>query len=170
MDDLKWEFVHSQVLASSVMASLQRADAYVDGVTNDQRERLRRQLTAVLQDIGRRYGNTVSGSQHEQHILELMDRVSQQCQAALVDQHLRLGIAAKALNLYLKYLWCLGRIPRPPHCPFDRRVISRLPRAVQTPWTQMDELRLYQALVAAAMECARGEPLAEWELRIYQGV
>jgi hypothetical protein len=168
--DLKWEFVHSQVLASSVMASLQRANAYVEGVADDQRERFRAELTATLRDIGRRYSNTVSGSQHEQHILEVMDRASQGCRTALVDQHLRLGIAAKALNLYLKYLWCLGRIPMPPHCPFDRRVISLLPRAVQTPWTQMDDLSSYQALVRAAVECAHGEALAEWELRIYEGV
>ena len=28
--------------------------------------------------------------------------------------------------LYLKYLWCLGEICRPPHCPFDRMVIEEL--------------------------------------------
>jgi hypothetical protein len=170
VQDAKWEFVHSQVLASSVMASLQRANVYAPDVTDDQREQLRRELTAALREIGSRYSETVAGSQHEKHILELVRRVSQQCAPALANRHLRLGIAAKALNLYLKYLWCLGRIPTPPHCPFDRRVIARLPPHAQVSWTQLDDLSSYQALVSSAAVCARGEGLAEWELRVYQGV
>jgi len=169
VQDAKWEFVHSQVLASSVMASLQRANAYAPDVTDDQRKQLRGELTSGLRDIGSRYSKTVAGSQHEMHILELVGRVTGPCQAALAGRRQRLGSAAKALNLYLKYLWCLGRIPTPPHCPFDRRVIARLPTHVQVAWTQMDDLREYQALVRAAAVCARGESLAEWELRIYQG-
>ena len=168
MQDAKWEFVHSQVLASSVMASLQRANAYAPDVTDDQRKQLRGELTSGLRDIGSRYSKTVAGSQHEKHILELVWRVSRHCETALANRRLRLGIAAKALNLYLKYLWCLGRIPVPPHCPFDRRVIARLPPHVQVAWTQMDDVSEYQALVRAAAECARGESLAGWELRIYQ--
>jgi hypothetical protein len=39
----------------------------------------------------------------------------------------RVGTAQKALNLYLKYLWCLGEIKTPPHCPFDRGIIQMLP-------------------------------------------
>ncbi len=100
MQDAKWEFVHSQVLASSVMASLQRANVYAPGVTDDQRKQLRGELTAALRDIGSRYSETVAGSQHEKHILELVWRVSRHCETALANRRLRLGIAAKALNLY----------------------------------------------------------------------
>jgi hypothetical protein len=32
------------------------------------------------------------------------------------------GVSQKLLNLYLKYLWCLDRIPEPPHFPVDRRI------------------------------------------------
>lgn len=39
----------------------------------------------------------------------------------------RIGSAQKALNLYRKYLWCLGYIPFPPHCPFDATIIDQLP-------------------------------------------
>ena len=36
------------------------------------------------------------------------------------------GVAQKALNIYLKYLWCSNFDVRPPHCPFDYDIISRL--------------------------------------------
>ncbi len=48
----------------------------------------------------------------------------------------RVGIAQKALNLYLKYLWCLGKITEPPHCPFDSIIISEIKCNIK--WTEMD--------------------------------
>ena len=74
--DAKWEFVHSQILASSVMASLRRANVYAAAVTSAEREHLRKELTVALRDIGSRYTNTVPGLQHEQHIVELVERIS----------------------------------------------------------------------------------------------
>jgi hypothetical protein len=35
------------------------------------------------------------------------------------------GVAQKLLNLFLKYLWCLGTIAEPPHCPVDRIIIGK---------------------------------------------
>jgi len=151
------------------MASLQRAKVYAPHVTGDQRKQLRIELTAALRDIGSRYSEPVLASQHERHIVELAQRISQRCAGAIANRRLRLGIAQKALNLYLKYLWCLGRIPTPPHCPFDRRVIVHAAPSTQVSWTQIDDLSAYRAIVKSAVASAGGQSLAEWELRVYQG-
>ena len=82
---------------------------------------------------------------------------------------IRIGSAQKALNLFLKYLWCIGEAPEPPHCPFDFQIISKLPPAVRCNWTELDSIETYRALVAAAKTAAAGQSLAEWELAEYNG-
>lgn len=80
----------------------------------------------------------------------------------LVGERFRIGIAQKALNLYLKYPWCLGIISRPPHCPFDGNILAEV--GVFDNWTQMDDPMRYREWVSAA-ERKAGEALAEWELK-----
>jgi hypothetical protein len=48
---------------------------------------------------------------------------------------MRIGLAQKALNLYLKYLWCLGEIHEPPHCPLDSIVLGQVPGCKDVRWT-----------------------------------
>ena len=96
----------------------------------------------------------------------------------LNGDHLRLGVAQKALNLYLKYLWCEHRIPTPPHCPFDSNILDKLtlPTGCERRWTQADKVEHYREWVLAAKKQAEKEAqkeskkevsLADWELRAW---
>jgi hypothetical protein len=85
----------------------------------------------------------------------------------LENRRFRIGSAQKALNLYLKYLWCLGKICSPPHCPFDRQIIASLPNYTGPSWTKLVREEDYRALVEAAKAKAQDSSLAAWELRIY---
>ena len=55
----------------------------------------------------------------------------------LYEKKIPIGIAQKAVNLYLKYMWCFGWIPEPPHCRIDRTVLEAVDD--QDDWTKMDE-------------------------------
>jgi hypothetical protein len=120
---------------------------------------------------------------HLRNIELLADRVSSSCGELLCEstmrccsgvasppskgnRRFRIGSAQKALNLFLKYLWCLGEVREPPHCPFDRRIIERLPKGVQCNWTQCNDIEHYNRWVAAAQEEAKKDSLslAQWEL------
>jgi hypothetical protein len=79
----------------------------------------------------------------------------------------RIGTAQKALNLYLKYLWCLGKIRMPPHCPFDAQIIKKIPKSPCQSWTKLKDEEEYLKLVAAANDTANPLSLAVWELREY---
>jgi hypothetical protein len=83
----------------------------------------------------------------------------------LNNGRLRFGIAQKLINLYLKYRWCLGQIPTPPHCPFDRIIISKigLYNGVIN-WTEIDCPNTYRSLVEKAQIKAGEMSIAEWEL------
>lgn len=169
MQALKAQFLESQALASAVSASLQRSRTYSSGVHENARRHLHEEMQRVLSDIAGRYCTAVSERDHLDNLSEFATRVTEACRPLLANGRLRLGVAQKALNLYLKYLWCFGQIAEPPHCPFDARIIAKLPREAQLPWTHLDDIRQYQALVAAARHAAGGESLAAWELRAYQG-
>lgn len=167
MSELQWQFLRGQFLDMSIMAALQRASVYKKEATANERAAFRDELRTVLLELAGQYSETVTEKQHVENISLLADRASGRCGICLEGERLRFGIAQKALNLYLKYLWCAGRIPMPPHCPFDSIVISKLPSAVWTPWTRIENVAVYLALVSAAKAVAGTVPLAEWELRIY---
>jgi len=165
-------FLESEFLTLSVGGALQRSSTYATEDENE-RDKVRYELRAGLCDISRRYSpERVTPEKHAENIEELRRRVTQRCASFLNDDHLRLGIAQKALNLYLKYLWCIGRIPEPPHCPFDNNVINvsgklNLPENCERRWTQADSLGHYRDWVSAANEKATGEGLSVWELRLW---
>lgn len=169
LDD-KWRFIHSQIEASSVIASLQRANVYVAKVSDEHRGQLRSVLGSELQRIGVRYGKSVMELDHVRNIEELALLISKRCRPALVDGRFRIGVAQKTLNLYLKCLWCLRRIPMPPHCPFDSRIMAHIPGSEDVAWTKLARVQEYEDLVAAAKRAAGGKPLAEWELILYNYV
>lgn len=80
---------------------------------------------------------------------------------------MRIGAAQKALNLYLKHLWCLGEIPEPPHCPIDAVVLGKVPVCDKVRWTLMKTIEEYRDVIEKAKKAAKGVPLAQWELSLY---
>lgn len=75
----------------------------------------------------------------------------------------------KALNRYLKYLWCLGELPMPPHRPIGSIVLKMIPEFAEECWTQLDSPKRYMAKIGAAKRIADEDyrPLVEWELEAY---
>ena len=167
MSDPKWSFLQRQFLANSVAAALQRAGVYVRDATDEDGTVLGASIRSALVALAPAYVEKVAEEDHVRNIQALADEVSAQCGRVLHDGRLRFGVAQKALNLFLKYLWCAGRIPPPPHCPFDAIVIAKLPADVQVPWTKIDTAEPYLKLVKAARALAGAESLPDWELRVY---
>jgi len=97
----------------------------------------------------------------------------------LAGGRLRIGIAQKVVNLYLKYLWTMGWIEEPPHCPFDGIIIEKLKAELSFSgcfedyaWTKLDCMKKYGTLVAVANDKAKnaGQSLAEWECAVFNKV
>jgi len=171
----KLEFLEDQLLANSIHAALQRANVYADpkAYTDQNRTTLRGKLAELLRDLAKQYRTAVTEDKHKENVGKIADDLT----TAFGDKNLlrhdrfRIGIAQKALNLYLKYLWCLNKIGTPPHCPFDFRIIAKLPLTDQQrkclQWTELDSLKDYQTLVDAGMKKIKETvhtSLAEWEL------
>lgn len=159
----QWQFVHSEILTLSVMAAFARARIYVPGADEQARRSLHTTLKQTLVRVGLQYKAVVTESEHLQNIGAIASAVSKEHAAILVGHAFRIGTAQKALNLYLKYLWCLGQLPEPPHCPVDAVILACVPAANRVPWTQIATLEEYMRCITAIRKLTNGQSLAQWE-------
>jgi hypothetical protein len=156
------------LFSRTLMAATQRAKVYAPGTPTKERKAFQDTLRSLLEQIAQTYGEKVSEKTHIQNILELSRSLTSGHAHVLRGRRFRIGPAQKALNLYLKYLWCLGEIAPPPHCPFDSQIIAKLPTYTGPSWTELDSEEEYRSLVKAAKAKAQGTSLAVWELTSYK--
>ena len=129
-------------------------------------------LKSELRNLAKGYSSRdLEDEPHIQNIRDLASRLKQSYAEVLNEDELRFGIAQKAVNMYLKYLWCANLDIRPPHCPFDYGIIAalKLNANFEHKWTfaHEDDYREWVRLAKVAAE-ARGfkgfRALSEWEL------
>lgn len=162
-------FLDAQIFSMSLMATVQRnRHVYREGASDESKQTFRTELRDQLSRLAERYVHSMSEAEHVQNIVGLADHISASSPNALEGGRFKIGAAQKALNLYLKYMWCLGRIPTPPHCPFDSIVLAAIGCA-DDKWTEVDGTDNYVrwASLAKAKAEIDGVSLAEWELREY---
>jgi hypothetical protein len=163
MKTQKEKFLRNEFLTMSIIGALGRSNTYSDSASPEDKNRFRIALRDKLDIISRRYESAVTEDEHLSRIKELSDNLTSQFSDCLRNAQFRIGIAQKALNLYLKYLWCVDLIETPPHCPFDSIVIDHLPECRDLNWTSIDSIADYERLVLAARKVADNSSLTEWE-------
>jgi hypothetical protein len=166
------EFLKEEFLTSSLNGALQRAGIYAENATPKQRKDFREAMRSALRQFGERYKSEVLPRDHVDNIRKLAE-ISQnpRFRDFMMDRRPRIGMAQKALNLYLKYLWCVGEAHTPPHCPFDSRIISHLPPEKRRNWTEITDVKEYESLVTDSTETMKQDKfssLSEWELEKWQ--
>jgi hypothetical protein len=167
MNSEQFNYLKSELFSLTLMGTVQRGKLYKKDSTDTQRMAFRRDLRLELERLAEKYRTLVSERHHLANIERLAKTLSDKHPKALSGKRFRVGSAQKALNLYLKYMWCLGQIPVPPHCPFDARVLARVPGCREVRWTQLDNVGEYEQIVQCAKVAAGNLTLAEWELRLY---
>ncbi len=163
-------FLHDEFYGLTLGATVQRAKVYADGVADPDRRVFQRRLQQQLEASALRYKDPQDDANHVAQIEQLATSLSSECRGVLRGGRFRIGPAQKALNLFLKYLWCAGEIGPPPHCPFDYRIIQRLKLSQRINWTDLDDSATYMALVKAARAQAAPLALPDWELQTYNTV
>ena len=169
MDACQEQFLRNELFSLTLMATVQRAGVYAPGSREKNRREFQTTLRGQLESTAEGYANQVTEEEHIRSIVDLAARLTSSHANVLKNGRFRIGTAQKALNLYLKYLWCLGKIGPPPHCPFDFQILKTLPNYTGPSWTKLDREEDYRALVEAAKAKAQGSSLAAWELRTYNG-
>jgi hypothetical protein len=151
----------------SIIGAMGRSKTYSESASEEDRNSFRIVLREKLDLVSLKYESSVTEEEHLSIIKKLSDDLTSQFSHCLRKTRFRIGIAQKALNLYLKYLWCADLIAMPPHCPFDSIVITHLPECRDLNWTSIDSIADYERLVLAARKAAGKISLADWEFDIF---
>ena len=168
----------SNTLGASLSVKNPKYPVFRSDANEMQKSKFREDLGQTIVRVSQAYKNhAVPDQAHVEAICHVADCMSQRHGPVLDRFRLRIGVTQKALNLYLKFAWTLGWMKQhPPHCPFDRKVISFLLKG-QTirevcnscdKWTQMDCVGCYWTWVEEAKRkvsaSSRYASIAEWEL------
>ena len=177
MDEVKNKFLaktnvknENDALRNCISASFKRNKIYRNGWNSTsqlQKYELHSSLKVELQRLAEPYiSDTVSEDEHETNIQIIADNISKKHGAILRNGRFNIGTSQKALNLYLKFLWCLGRLSAEPiHCPVDRVILGKV--AVYGAWTKLDDIHTYQTWISSIRITANIQTLAIWELEQY---
>ena len=165
---IKEDYLKNEVWLLSLNASFQRNGIYKKEAKDKDKKFYRNKLKSYIQNtILPVYDNKVNEEEHIDNLKLIIDN-SMKHSSILKDEKLSIGSVQKLLNLMLKYYWCLGLIPEPPHFPIDRIIQKRLPPNSRKNWTEMSFEDYFSIINAARDNLENGETLAQWELRNYQ--
>ncbi len=159
-------FIDAELLQLTLSAVMQRGQVYRPNLTEEIRKPVHLTLQSALRTITSSYKTQVNEEMHFANIQTVANQVSAK-HADVLNGCFRIGSAQKALNLLLKYQWCLGEIPEPPHCPFDSFVLRSISGWKTKRWTAINAMEQYRKLVAAARLAAGKKSLPIWELELY---
>ncbi|MFA6215569.1 MAG: hypothetical protein WC768_03305 [Patescibacteria group bacterium] len=169
----KRDFIENEILILTINGALARGKAvynfYEENDIADNKKKIdfRNFINDKLKTFKNIYKNgNVNEENHIQNLLDFKNLIDSNYKAILRNGGINFGRAQKLLNLYLKYLWSLGEIGLPPHCPFDSIIISKLDDTGGIIWTDMS-LDDYKLLVSRAKEKAGGKSLSDWELEVF---
>ncbi len=166
----KQEFIVSELWILSWNASVQRANLYKASTKEKDRISFREKIiTYISHEILPEYDSTVSEKEHEKKIQEISQQGTKYGSDILRPIGYKIGVAQKLLNLQLKYMWCLGVISEPPHCPVDRIMINKTELKDMVNWTEIVDIKTYRQVISAMKKAATptGLKLAQWELDYY---
>ncbi|AGG33783.1 hypothetical protein D521_1215 [beta proteobacterium CB] len=170
----KYNPTHSIVVAQSkaISASVQHNKLYSSNLDLTLRRKIRDSWKAELASKAEKYVNSQSVSQFEIDFISLQSTMNNLYRGNFLSYHkggngFRVSHAQKSLSIYLKHLWCLGRIFMPPICPIDN-VVLRLTEAkgVDATWTFVNSLDEHKKRFTLIENEARKNklPIAEWEI------
>lgn len=175
IQELQNKFIDEEIWILTFGGAFQRAEIYKkDNLSDTEQEKTRTRFREeikkyIRQEIVPQYKEIIDESKHIANI-EKFTEWSKNFSTILKGGYLKLGVSQKLINLYLKYLWSLNLIKTPPHCPFDRIIITKLGYHNPPSWTKLDNINQYKEFVQKAKEKANKENLsiAEWELKVFQ--
>lgn len=175
--DPKHAFLLNEIFTSSINAGLQTRNrdypVYKKNLTDLKAKEnmilcIRKFLLGYIKDF-----DAIDEEGHKEKITLMAKRITENYMPILHNGEFRIGISQKIINLFLKYLWCIGWINEPYHCPFDSIIKSHLIKgdsSVQlTDWTRMNSMEEYKEYVKVARERANDEhcSIPEWEVKVW---
>ena len=167
---MKFEFLNKEIWILSFGGAFQRANVYKKNIDENLRKEFRKSIQFKIEEYVEKYyvHHSPTSDKHCNNLIEIKKWVDGNFSQILSKNEIKLGVVQKLLNLYLKYLWCLGKVSKPPHCPIDRIIISKLNIENPPNWTTLNDIRDYMNIVEKITQNANGIDIADWELKAFE--
>lgn len=115
---------------SGISAAVRQLKVYSLHDASKRRE-IRGKWKEQLITLGEKYKDTQTRQQFEKDVEELWTAMNAKYKAEFTHPDLRnsnpgfrIAQAQKSLSVYLKHLWCNGKIAMPPVCPIDSTILK----------------------------------------------
>ena len=158
-------FLIKTFLSNTQSSSFQHGNVYAEYASDEQKKVFQGDFRRRLWELAYRYSEPVSEEDHIKTIEDFAAQLSQSHPNALANQRLRIGTSQKAVNLFLKFLWCIDLIPEPLHCPIDRNVLTEL--GDQRNWTEIDDIQAYREIIQSIRQRAGAQTPSKWEYDLW---
>lgn len=179
---MKDKFLNSEIWNLTFQGGFQRANIYKEDVSEKLRKEFREQLRAYIEALVEiKYIVEVSEEEHIKNIKGIV-KFSEINKINERTIPINFGVAQKLLNLYLKYIWCLGKLEFAPiHFPVDRimqEILNKeavklgFPKNELKAWTKYEDEVEYLKVIRLAENVRQSKyndlSLAEMELEIFE--
>jgi hypothetical protein len=161
------EFIKKIILGRTIQAAFQRGKVYRYGLNQKQKEWLKNSIKEELEKISSKYINEVSEKEHLENIKSLSRTITKKHNKLLKNGCLRIGTSQKLLNVYIKFLWCLGEAKEPKHCPIDSIVLREIKLNNKYKWTDLKSIKEYKIIISAIRKHINNKSVALWERELW---
>lgn len=165
--DKQISFLKHEFASLAWNGAVQHAGVYKDNIQEEKRAKNAKE--ALINFEKTEYEKQVTSSEQFQKIEKFSACLKEKCGDIFHDDRL-FAVSQKALNLYLKYLWCAGILAfEPSHCPIDNVVLAKIGKKLG--WHNMTHEQ-YQEIMKEIDKKAERKGIAVLELEIwnkYQG-
>jgi hypothetical protein len=158
-------------LNSGIISAVKRNPTYTESLTKEDRERIRDAWSEKLEKLGRKYKKKQNEDQYIADVIELKNYMNSSFPDSFnnenpgYDNEFRISHAQKSLSVYLKHLWCMGKIEEPPICPIDRIVLTRVGlKGHNAAWGYINTPELLDEKIKAIQREKGVLSFAVWEL------
>lgn len=161
----KQNFLIEEIWLLTFGGAFQHTGIYNPKTKEKERTYFRNMLKGYIEKIVlKEYKQPVSDEEHIENIIGISNYTASFKE--VLKAPINVGISQKLLNLALKYYWCLGIIPEPPHCPVDRIIQQRLYKQPLVNWTQLECVDTYMQIIKDIRRKAKDsqQSIAQWEL------
>ncbi|WP_100629742.1 hypothetical protein [Algoriphagus formosus] len=163
----------------AISAALQHNSLYEPNTSFSQKKIIRSTLAGKLMDISTKYISSVSEETYYNDIIELKDFMNQKYSDHFLksahpkygyDPGFRISHSQKSLSVFLKHLWCIGKIEEPPQCPVDRIILTSIgQKSKNAAWGYVNSIEEHATKVNFIKEFIKNTKnpkmsLAKWEL------
>ncbi len=147
-NQLKFTFINNEIWSLTFAGAFQRANIYSSKVSDNEKNEFKVGLRKFVEEELYAFyqKDTIHDDIHLEQIYKLSN-YSKKYTSILQGEQLNFGVSQKIVNLFLKYQWCLGKIPPPPHFPVDRRIQEIIKYKPIVSWTKFKDETDYMKII-----------------------